>query len=95
MKDVTCPYCDHDFDLSHDDGAFYDQDRAEECECPNCEKYFMVSSSIIWEHEAHKADCLNGGEHDWKPMLGYPKEYFADRERCDACDAERKVEAAQ
>jgi hypothetical protein len=95
MKDVTCPYCDYDFDLDHDDGAFYDESRLEETGCPSCEKLFLVSSWMTWSHREIKADCLNGAEHNWKPMIGSPKEYFAGRESCDTCETERKVEVKQ
>ena len=82
MHDVTCPYCEHDLVLSHDDGAYYDENGREECQCPECEKYCMVTSSVQWSHTAEKADCLNGGEHIWKDTN-------KGKQRCTECDEER------
>ena len=62
-----------------------------QAQCPHCEKYFMVSSSMSWYVEGNKADCLNGGEHEWKQIIGAPREYFVGRQRCNNCDEERKV----
>lgn len=86
--EIECPYCYHDFDLNHDDGAYYDQGRREEAECPECEKVFMVSSSMHWSYEGEKADCLNDGEHEWEPVKGSPREYFHETYRCNGCDEE-------
>jgi len=61
--EIECPYCEHSYDLCHDDGAFYNtEEKAEEEECPKCEKTFLVTPSISWHFEASKADCLNGQE---------------------------------
>lgn len=79
MKEITCPYCDYDFDLNHDDGAYYEEYRRRECVCPKCEKTFMVESSISWTFTAEKADCLNGGSHKWEDRL-------SGRKRCALCD---------
>lgn len=38
MKDLQCPYCEHDIDLKLDDGFGYDEDVKWEYECPSCEK---------------------------------------------------------
>lgn len=96
MRDITCPYCEHEWDLNHDDGAFYNQEKAEEETCPNCEKKFLVNSSITWYHEAEKAECLNDDKHDWQKdwnssiIEKYPE--LAKRERCSMCHEKRIVE---
>lgn len=89
MSEITCPYCDHEYDLCHDDGAFYNNDgEREKEECPECHKVFMVSSSMSWDFEAEKADCLNGGEHKWRQQRGGPPEHFIGRFECEDCDEE-------
>ena len=97
MDKVTCPYCEHDFELCHDDGAYYNEEgEGEEAECPKCDKCFMVYSSQSWDFEGYKADCLNdGGEHKWKKKYSkhniemYPE--FAKKEICEDCDKERTI----
>lgn len=54
--DVQCPYCRCKIHLCHDDGAFYGEDDPEDCECPECEKTFIVITSISFSHEARCAD---------------------------------------
>lgn len=88
MYEIECPYCEHMFDLCHDDGAHYDENVREETNCPSCDKVFMVSASQSWDWEGEKADCLNGGEHDWEPVWGAPREYFHETYRCKGCDEE-------
>lgn len=86
MKDITCPYCEEEFDLCHDDGAYTDESDSEQWECPNCEKISMVRTSISFSHEAEKADCLNEeSEHEWKKQVGQPAEYFVDKYICGVC----------
>lgn len=95
MNEITCPYCDYDFNLCHDDGAYYREDEEEQCECPECEKTFIVRSSCSWHHEGFKADCLNGGEHKWEKMTGYPKEYFVEMFRCSECNEQKCFDEAK
>ena len=91
MNEIECPYCGYSYDLSHDDGAFYDENNRTKEQCPKCEKYFMVSSSLSWYFSADKANCLNGGQHKWEQIVGAPREYFIGRQRCSECDEERKI----
>jgi DNA-directed RNA polymerase subunit RPC12/RpoP len=84
--EIECPYCEHEFDLCHDDGAYYDQNEREEVECPECEKRFMVRSSITWDFEGEKADCLNGEPHKWEKRYSlkvFPQ--FSNMEICHEC----------
>ena len=95
-EEIECPYCEHAYDLNHDDGAFYNNGEREATECPNCEKKFLVYSSMSWDFDAEKADCLNDGNHQWvkehsKPNIEtYPD--LAARERCETCDKKRTVD---
>jgi len=91
MKDITCPYCDEDFELCHDDGAYTDEGQNEQWECPKCNKISMVSTSITFSHEAEKADCLNGGEHKWTKRVGLPVEHFENKYICWDCNEEKTI----
>lgn len=88
MSDLECPYCEEEIDLNHDDWAYYTEDRWEKCECEHCWKTFMVYTSISFDHEGRKADCLNWQAHEWKPICWIPKAYFVGAVRCEHCDKE-------
>ena len=89
MDKVTCPDCGEECEINHDDGAFYTEDELEEMQCEHCDKYFMVSTSMSFYHEGHKTPCLNGEEHDWKEICGYPKEVYDGKKRCSYCGEEK------
>lgn len=89
MDTVTCPYCEEECEINHDDGAFYTEDQEEEMECEHCEKVFMVSTGVIYSHTAEKCPCKNGEEHDWQQIHGCPMEILKGRERCQYCNEER------
>ncbi len=94
MYEVECPYCNEEFDLCHDDGAFY-REGTEETECPACDKKFLVNCSVSWSYDAEKCECLNTGEHEWIKeysehlIKSHPE--LACRERCKHCDEKRKI----
>jgi len=80
MRDLECPYCDHRFDYRGN--PMGDEDESQE-QCPECEKYLVVTSSLHISYRTHKADCLNGAPHDLKMSSTYPREY--SRLQCTAC----------
>lgn len=95
-EEIECPYCEHAYDLCHDDGAFYNnEDDPEEEECPKCDKHFLVHSSMRWDFEAEKAECLNDGNHSWKKrysetsIKNYPE--LAKKENCETCRRQRTI----
>ena len=75
MEDINCPYCETPQNINHDDDYGYQEGELHEQQCSNCEKYFTYTTSISYYYNAYKADCLNGGEHDWKPTVTFPKEF--------------------
>lgn len=89
MRDIECPYCNKDLEINHDDGYGYREGEVYQQECEYCQKNFTYRTSVVLYYSAEKADCLNGGEHDYKPTLTYPKEYT--KMRCSMCDEERKL----
>ena len=88
--DVECPYCGAGQDICHDDGYGYEEDMLHEQQCPECEKYFTFTTTIIFYYTSQKADCLNGGEHE---MIDRPSTFYPDRKLCKNCEYEDKGEA--
>lgn len=87
-NDVNCPYCNHPQDINHDDGYGYSESDKHQQQCGKCNKYFVYTTSISFDYEAEQADCLNDGEHDWKPTSTFPKEYT--KMECSMCGEERQ-----
>ena len=75
MKDVKCPYCGEEKEIRHDDGDGFDENFLHNQQCNDCDKYFAFTTSISYFYKAYKADCLNDGEHKYKPTTTYPVEY--------------------
>ena len=93
MTDMTCPYCDSEQEVCHDDGAGYAEDETHQHTCSSCGKSFVFSTYISFSYEASPADCLNTGEHDFKPTVTTPK--CATRMRCTMCGEEREPTEAE
>lgn len=98
MSDVNCPYCGAPVeigDMGQDENEIYDY------KCPKCEKIFAYTVTYSIDCYAHKADCLNGADHNFKPYPTYPA-YFPERKICKDCghvdngpydpDARQKIE---
>lgn len=88
MKDIKCPYCGYEQDIDQCDGHGTEEDVVYEEECYECEKTFTFTVSWSCSFYPAKADCLNGGEHKWKPSKTYPVELT--RMRCTDCDHDRQ-----
>lgn len=88
-EDVECPYCGKEQDINHDDGYGYEEGVKHQQDCPYCHKTFVYTTEISFYYEAEKADCLNGGEHEWEITDTCPNMY--SRMRCKACDEKRKL----
>lgn len=86
--DINCPYCDAEQDICHDDGFGYSEGVKHQMQCDFCKKYFVFETSISFDYDPSPADCLNGGEHDWKPSATYPVEFTTME--CTMCDETRK-----
>lgn len=69
MKDFDCPYCGEGYDYCDD--PISDGDTVE-FECSECEKTFVISASVSISYTAHKADCLNDGNHVWEDSSRCP-----------------------
>ena len=91
MKDFECPYCGKDQEVHHDDGTGYEEGVAhqQECSSSNCSKTFVFYTSISYNYEVHRADCLNTGEHNFELTHTFPK--YCSRMKCLICDKERDL----
>ena len=87
-EDVECPYCGKWQEINHDDDYGYTEDETFEQECWNCDKVFAYTTSVHFYYEAEKAPCMNGGKHNFKQILGEPKEEYIGRYRCEYCAKE-------
>lgn len=83
MSYLECPYCEHDCGDCFDDQ--HEQDVEYEHECEECGKKFMFTINYYPSFSSNKADCLNGGEHQWEKIDGIPVEMFKDKYRCSQC----------
>jgi len=88
MSDVNCPYCKKEQEINHDDGYGYEENEKHEQECRDCQKYFAFTTSIVFHYKADRADCLNGGNHKYKPTTTVPRQYT--RMYCVDCGFTRK-----
>ena len=91
-EEVKCPYCEKYVELDieeHYEGY-------SEYECPECNMNFEVfAEPTIRYTVGYKAECLNGGEHQWKQHIGYPKWYFTGKYLCRTCSARKTVKEEQ
>ena len=90
MRDTECPYCGADVEINHDDGYGYDESDMHQQEC-ECGKTFAYFTAIHFTYRTYKADCLNGGEHDYRKTATYPPEFA--RLRCKMCGDEQPLTA--
>jgi len=88
MSQLTCPYCEK---AVKPDDEQREEDTIYEKECEHCEKSFTYS---IWYdpiYSSEQAPCLNGEDHNFQPIKGFPKEYYAGKVRCSFCGEERET----
>ena len=89
MKDVECPYCNEYQEINHDDGYGYEEDKVHEQCCNDCGKHFAFTTSISFSYEASRADCMNGGDHQFETTHTHPK--IHTKMRCHDCDSVRPL----
>lgn len=85
---IECPYCEEYVELNADDHY----EGYQEYECPKCGKNFEVYAEATIDYTAEgKADCLNGDDHIWEQIRGYPTIHFKGKYRCRDCSATKEV----
>ncbi len=87
MSRCYCPYCEKDMD---DPDDCYETEMAYEEECPHCGKMFIFYVEYEIFYDTHKADCLNGADHNYEETVTFPPELA--KLRCTMCDAEKPLE---
>lgn len=87
--DYECPYCG--LEMIYTSDPIGDGDTIND-ECEKCGKKFIVTCSYSVSYDTHQADCLNGGPHNFRPIIGVPKEYFENRVSCKDCGKETLIE---
>jgi len=60
-RDAECPYCGAGIEICHDDGYGYEEGVKHNQECGKCGKTFVFETSIWFNYDTEKADCLNEG----------------------------------
>jgi hypothetical protein len=89
MSDVIeLPYCGN-YNEPLDDA--HEQDVAYETQCVVCQKYYLYYISYYPSYSAHKVPYANGEAHEYKPVIGLPKEYYDDLLRCKHCGDEKRA----
>lgn len=85
--DIECPYCNYEQEANHDDGGGYEEGVLHQMQCESCEKNFTFQTKILFVYTSQKADCLNGGEHDYKQSFTIPRVFT--KMECENCGEER------
>lgn len=88
MKDIECPYCGTEQDIDHDDGKGYEENERHQQQCVKCEKTFIFTTYVLYSYTPYKAECLNGGDHEYYPTHTYPTEFT--EMMCHLCGDRRK-----
>ena len=89
-NEITCPYCGSKNTDSWEVGPGVNDGDLGIQECDNCGKQFTANRNMEITYNSYPAPCLNGeAEHDWKPIVGYPKEFFEGKFRCHICGMEK------
>ena len=86
---IECPYCGNEQEVDHGEGGGYEDDEQFEQECEKCGKTFLCTTSVSYDYETRKADCLNGGKHKWKLTDTHP-DCFSEME-CSECGERRSL----
>lgn len=89
MTELICPYCDETCEPSPDSN---EPNVTYEHECEHCGKNFVYTLEYYAHYSESRADCLNGSEHDWQDIKGWPPEHFTGKQRCSNCDKRREVQ---
>ena len=85
---AECPYCGAEEEICHDDGYGYSESEKHNQECGHCGKTFVYNTSIVFYYDTEKAECLNGGEHQFKATATCPREYT--QMMCTMCGETRQ-----
>lgn len=89
MNDIECPYCGSANQVCHDDGDGYAEGMAHEMECSDCKKRFVFHTTVSFNYDPKKADCLNGSAHrfgEWFKIWGREGVNETQKRYCADCE---------
>jgi len=98
LKELECPYCEH---YNEEPDECYEQDNTYFCTCENCDKVFGFNFQYYKSYDTFITPCQNEDEtgkaieHKWNKIIGFPKDCFIGKYRCEYCDEERKFSEEQ
>lgn len=84
-QDVECPYCGAGQSIDDDDIFGFEDDDLRGQDCLQCGKTFAYQTFMTRWYRAQKADCWNGGEHEYFPAHTTCFEGLREIERCQIC----------
>ena len=89
MKDVKCPYCQHEQDIRYTEDLRNGDMCEQQCENRDCNKYFSYEVHIGISYTPHTLDCANSEVdiHKW-----VASKYLPDYETCADCGEGRTKE---
>lgn len=82
---LMCPYCANEVEPNSDNRT---PDTHYEKECSHCGRIFGYMIEYFPSYSEYVLPCANGEEHDYKPMVGFPKEWYIGKFRCSYCGDE-------
>lgn len=91
MVTVECPYCGFEVD---EEIEGYCEDEDYEAECEACGKIFGYTIQVSISSSSHELPCggQDGeGTHNFKPIIGFPEEFFRGKVRCSHCGLEKVI----
>jgi transposase-like protein len=86
-KDLTCPYCGHEFDNTT---LGLSATTKHQQVCPECKKTFVFRVGYEpYYYDIEPSDCLNGGKHTWVCDVVKPVKFT--KMVCSDCGEERNL----
>lgn len=82
MSYTDCPYCGKEIEIDNSENEDCESDVIHQQEC-DCGKTFTYTTYIHFCHTSERADCLNGGVHNFKKTHTFPPE--CARIECTIC----------
>lgn len=83
MSDITCPYCNRQQEVNHDDGYGYNEDELHSQNCFGCGEVFNYYTSATFYYDPR---CRNE-DHLWESWApNHP-----NMEGCKRCDETRRI----
>ena len=86
MTEFLCPYCEEDIEEPEE---CYNTEKTYNEQCPYCKKNFVFTVELCLEYQTSPADCLNGGDHDYRKTKGTGGLHEYAISICNICKQEK------